>query len=102
MKMVIAYVESDAFEPIREALIDVGIASISVLQAAGSVPDSVTKATYRGITVERHLRPKTRIECVVSDELADTVVETVLEHAADRRFVVVLDVGSAHPMASVA
>jgi nitrogen regulatory protein PII len=100
--MVIAYVESEAFEPIREQLIEVGIASISVLQASGSVPDAVTKATYRGITVERHMRPKTRIECVVSDELADSVVETVLAQAPDRRFVVVLDVGSAHPMASVA
>jgi nitrogen regulatory protein PII len=100
--MVIAYVESETFEAIREHLIEVGIASISVLQASGSVPDSITKATYRGVTVERHMRPKTRIECVVGDDLADTVVETVLQYAPDKRFVVVLEVGSAHPMASVA
>lgn len=102
MKMVIAYVDSEAFEPIRVHLIELGIVSLSVLQASGSVPDAITKGSYRGVSVETHLRPKARIECVVNDELADAVVEAVLEHASERRFVVVLDVASAHPTATVA
>ncbi|HTN25984.1 MAG TPA: P-II family nitrogen regulator [Solirubrobacteraceae bacterium] len=102
MKMVIAYVDAEAFEPIRVHLIELGIASLSMIQASGSVPDAIAKGSYRGITLETHVRPKTRIECVVGDDLVEQVVESVLELATDRRFVVVLDVVSAHPMTTVA
>jgi nitrogen regulatory protein PII len=101
MKMVVAYTDPEQFEPIREDLLELGFASISVLNANGSVPEPIVTATYRGARMERHLRPKARIECVVGADHATTVVDTMLKHGGERTFVVVLPVEQAHPPETV-
>jgi nitrogen regulatory protein P-II 1 len=90
-------VEPERFEPIREELLELGFVSLSVLSANGSVPETTMSGSYRGATMERHLRPKTRIECVVGADHAQTVVDTVLKHAAERSFVFVVPVEQAAP-----
>lgn len=97
MKMVVAYVEPERFEQIREDLLELGFVSLSVLSANGSVPETTMSGTYRGATIERHLRPKTRLECVVGADHASTVVDTVLKHGAERSFVFVVPVDGAYP-----
>lgn len=101
MKMVVAYVERERFEPIREDLLELGFVSLSVSDASGSVPVPTTTGSYRGAKIERHLRPKTRIECVVGADHAPTVIDTVLKHGVERTFVVVLPVEQALPAATV-
>jgi nitrogen regulatory protein PII len=101
MKMVVAYTDPEQFEPIREDLLELGFVSISVLNANGSVPEPTVSATYRGARMERHLRPKARIECVVGADHATTVVDTMVKHGGDRTFVVVLPVEQAHPSDTV-
>ena len=101
MKMVVAYTDPEQFEPIREDLLELGFVSISVLDANGSVPEPTVSATYRGARMERHLRPKARIECVVGADLAQTVVDTMVSHGGERTFVVVLPVDEAHPSETV-
>ena len=55
----------------------------------------------RGATMERHLRPKTRLECVVGADHASTVVDAVLKHGAERSFVFVVPVEQAHPVETI-
>ena len=97
MKMVVAYVEPERFEQIREDLLELGFVSLSVLSANGSVPETTMSGTYRGATIERHLRPKTRLECVVGADHASTVVDTVLKHGTECSFVFVVPVDGAYP-----
>ena len=97
MKMVVAYVDPDRFEEIREDLLELGFLSISVLSASGSTPEATVTGSYRGAKLERHLRPKSRIEAVVADEAVETVVEAILGVAGDHKFVVVQPVDEAHP-----
>ena len=101
MKMVVAYIERSSFEPIREELLGLGFLSFSAWDAAGTVPEPTMTASYRGSTMENHLRPKTRIECVVGDDHVATVVDTVLRLTDDHRFVVVLPVEQAFPTDTV-
>jgi nitrogen regulatory protein PII len=102
MKMVVAYVDPERFEPIREDLLESGFVSLSVVTANGSVPEATMSGSYRGATIERHLRPKARIECVVgAEEDATTVVDTVLKHAGERSFVFVVPVEQAYPAETV-
>jgi nitrogen regulatory protein PII len=101
MKMVVAYVDPDRFEPIREDLLGLGFVSLSVLNASGSVPETTMSGTYRGAKLERHVRPKARIEIVVGDDHVGTVADTVLENGGERTFVVVLPVEQAFPVATV-
>ena len=70
MKMVVAYVDPERFEGVREDLLKLGIVSISVLNANGSTPEATMAGSYRGAKIERHLRPKARIEAVVADDAA--------------------------------
>ena len=97
MKMVVAYVDPDRFDEIREDLLELGFLSISVLSASGSTPEATVTGSYRGAKLERHLRPKSRIEAVVADEAVETVVEAILGVAGDHKFVVVQPVDEAHP-----
>lgn len=101
MKMVVAYIDAGSFEPIREELLGLGFRSLSVSDASGSVPEPTTTGSYRGVAIENHMRPKTRLECVVADDEVSTVVDTVLKHASERRFVFVVAVEQAYPSDAV-
>jgi nitrogen regulatory protein P-II 1 len=101
MKMVVAYIEREAFEPIREELLGLGFLSISAWEASGSTPEPTVTASYRGTDITTHLRPKTRMECVVGEEEVTTVVDTVLKHTDDKRFVFVVPVESVFPTDTV-
>ena len=46
MKMVVAYVDGERFEQIREDLLALGFLSLSVSSANGSVPEPTLSATY--------------------------------------------------------
>lgn len=97
MKMVVAYVDPGAFDPIREELLERGFLSLSLLQASGSVPTAIVTGGYRGVAVEQHLRPKARIECVVGEEDVELVSATVVKHGGERCFVVVMPVEGVFP-----
>jgi nitrogen regulatory protein PII len=97
MKMVVAYVDPDRFDEIREELLGLGFVSISVLDASGSTPQPTVTGSYRGAKLERHLRPKARIEAVVADDAAATVVDTIVQAGGEHSFVVVIPVDEAHP-----
>ena len=97
MKMVVAYVDPNRFDEIREDLLELGFLSISVLNASGSTPEATMTGSYRGAKIQRHLRPKSRIEAVVADEAVATVVDAILGVAGDHKFIVVQPVDEAHP-----
>ncbi len=101
MKLVVAYIEQASFEPIREELLGLGFLSLSVWEASGSVPEPTISGSYRGVAIENHLRPKVRLECVVGSDQVSTVVDTVLKHTAERRFVFVVPVEEAYPTDTV-
>ena len=101
MKMVVGYIEPEAFEPIREELLDLGFLSISSTDANGTVPEATVAGQYRGVTIERHSRPKARLECIVGEEHVPEVKETVFRHAAERSFLFVVPVEDAYPTKTV-
>ena len=81
MKMVMAYIRHEAFEPIRTELLDKGFPSLSILEAKGSGRQKGIVERYRGSTLTVNVRPKLKIEVVVEDKDKPLVVETILKHA---------------------
>jgi len=81
MKMVVAYIRHEAFEPIRTELLDLGFPSLSITEVKGSGRQKGITEKYRGAEVTNYLRPKIKIECVVADKDVQTIVDTVLKHA---------------------
>jgi nitrogen regulatory protein PII len=78
MKMVVAYIRHEAFEPIREELLERGFPSISISEVKGSGRQRGVTERYRGASVTNYLRPKVKLECVVADRDVGQVVDTIL------------------------
>jgi nitrogen regulatory protein P-II 1 len=81
MKMVVAYIRHEAFEPIREDLLEKGFPSLTITEVKGSGRQKGVTEHYRGSSIAIHLRPKLRVECVVDDQDAPLIVDTILRHA---------------------
>jgi nitrogen regulatory protein PII len=81
MKMVIAYIRHEAFEPIRMELLGLGFPSLSITEVKGSGRQKGITEHYRGSELTNYLRPKVKIECVVEAKDVKTIVDTILKHA---------------------
>jgi len=81
MKKVEAFIRHEAFEPIRQDLLEKGIPSLSITEVKGSGRQKGVVEHYRGASLSVNVRPKLKIECVVDDHEKDIVVETILKHA---------------------
>ena len=81
MKMVVAYIRHEAFEPIREELLERGFPSISITEVKGSGRQKGITEHYRGADLQIHLRPKLKLEMVVESEDLETAKEVILRHA---------------------
>jgi nitrogen regulatory protein PII len=80
MKMVVAYIRHEAFEPIREDLLEKGFPSLTISEVKGSGRQKGITEHYRGSSIAIHLRPKLKVECVVEDDDAKTIVDVILRH----------------------
>ena len=81
MKLVNAYIRHEAFEPIRAELLELGFPSLSISEVKGSGRQKGIVEQYRGSTLTVNVRPKLKIEVVVSNSDKGVVVETILKHA---------------------
>lgn len=81
MKLVVAYIRHEAFEPIRTDLLEKGFPSISVTEVKGSGRQKGITEQYRGSSLTNYLRPKVKIECGVADGDVPVIVDTILKHA---------------------
>ena len=81
MKLVIAYIRHEAFEPIRMELLELGFPSMSITEVKGSGRQKGITEQYRGSSVTNYLRPKIKIECVVASGDVQTIVDSILRHA---------------------
>jgi nitrogen regulatory protein PII len=81
MKKVEAFIRHEAFEPIRQELLERGIPSLSIVEVKGSGRQKGVVEHYRGASLTVNVRPKLKIECVIDDSEKETVVETILRHA---------------------
>jgi nitrogen regulatory protein PII len=81
MKMVVAYIRHEAFDAIRHDLLEAGFPSMSVTEVKGSGRQKGITEHYRGAEIPIHLRPKLKLECVVSTPDVELVTDTILRHA---------------------
>lgn len=81
MKMIVAYIRHEAFEPIRMDLLEKGFPSLTVTEVKGSGRQKGITEHYRGSELTIHLRPKLKLEIVVEASDLGTIKETILRHA---------------------
>lgn len=77
MKLIIAAIKPFKLEEVREALTTIGVRGMMVTEIKGFGSQSGHTEIYRGAEYAVNFVPKVRLEIVVSDSLADAVVETI-------------------------
>ncbi|MDP2328447.1 MAG: P-II family nitrogen regulator [Dehalococcoidia bacterium] len=77
MKLVIAYIAPFMLDEVRDALKGAGVTGLTAINAQGFGRQSGHTETYRGAEYEVDMVPKVRIEVLVDDTLAPTVISTI-------------------------
>lgn len=77
MKIVIAYINPFKLEEIRDALKEAGVTGLTAMNAQGFGRQSGHTETYRGAEYEVEMVPKIRIEVLVDDTLAPSVIDAI-------------------------
>lgn len=81
MKKVEAIVKPFKLDEVKEALQEIGIQGLSVLEAKGFGRQKGHTELYRGAEYVVDFLPKVKIEVVVDDEMVDQVIEAIIAAA---------------------
>jgi nitrogen regulatory protein P-II 1 len=77
MKRIIAIIQPFKLEAVENALVKAGISGANLTEVMGFGKQTEPAETYLGIKRTVRFVPKTKVEVVVSDSLADKVVEAI-------------------------
>lgn len=81
MKKIEAIIKPFKLDEVKEALQEVGIQGITVLEAKGFGRQKGHTELYRGAEYVVDFLPKVKLELVVSDDAVDTAVEAIRKAA---------------------
>lgn len=81
MKKIEAIIRHFKLEEVKDALTQVGVQGMTVSEVRGFGRQKGHKEQYRGAEYTVDFLPKVKIEVIVSDETAKTVIDTVLRTA---------------------
>ncbi|MBM3616039.1 MAG: P-II family nitrogen regulator [Alphaproteobacteria bacterium] len=81
MKMIIAAIKPYKLDEVREALTAIGVRGMMVTEIKGFGTQSGHTEIYRGAEYAVNFVPKMRLEIVVSDSMAETVVDAITKTA---------------------
>ena len=81
MKLVTAIIKPFRLEDVREALVALGVPGMTVSEASGYGRQRGHTEVYRGAEYTIDLVPKVRIEIVVEDADADSVIDVIVATA---------------------
>lgn len=77
-----AIIQPSQFEAVKEALSELGVDGMTVLDVRGHGRQKGHTEVYRGREYTVDLVPKIKIEMVLSDNLVDAAVDTIVQTAA--------------------
>ena len=81
MKKIEAIIKPFKLDDVKEALQDVGVQGMTVLEAKGYGRQKGHTEVYRGAEYSVDFVPKVRVEVVVDDAAVDKVVDVIVEAA---------------------
>ena len=81
MKFVTAIIKPFKLDEVREALSSIGVQGITVTEVKGFGRQKGHTELYRGAEYMVDFLPKVKLEIVVTEDVADKCVETIIETA---------------------
>ena len=81
MKLIIAYIQPEQLNEVKQSLYEKEVYKMSVTNAMGCGQQKGYHETYRGADIEVNLLKKVRLEIAVNAEFVDSTVEAVISGA---------------------
>jgi nitrogen regulatory protein P-II 1 len=81
MTKVEAVIQPSKLDAVKDALLEIGVEGMTVLEVRGHGRQKGHTEFYRGREYSVDLLPKVKLEIVLSDELADRAVQAILDNA---------------------
>ena len=81
MKLVIAYIQPERLNAVKQALYEREVFKMSITNALGCGQQRGYHETYRGADIEVNLLKKIRIEIAVNEDFVEAATEGIIEGA---------------------
>ena len=81
MKLVAAIIKPFKLDDVREALSDIGVTGITVIEVKGFGRQKGHTELYRGAEYVVDFLPKVKLEIAINDDLAEQVIEAISKAA---------------------
>ena len=85
MKKIEAVIKPFKLDEVKDALVEIGVQGMTVLEVKGFGRQKGTKEVYRGAEYTTDFVPKVKIELYVADNQVTKVVETITRSGKDRQ-----------------
>jgi nitrogen regulatory protein PII len=85
MKYVIAVIQPDRLDAVREALSGIGVQGLTVSEVRGFGRQKGQTEIYRGAEYTMHYVPKVKLEIAVDGSIADAVIDVIAQAARSGR-----------------
>ncbi|MGA7545052.1 MAG: P-II family nitrogen regulator [Methyloceanibacter sp.] len=85
MKYVIAVIQPDRLDAVREALSRIGVQGLTVSEVRGFGRQKGQTEIYRGAEYTMHYVPKVKLEIAVDGSIADAVIDVIAQAARSGR-----------------
>ena len=81
MKLIIAYIQPEKLNDVKQELFKEGITKMSVTNSLGCGQQSGYTESYRGAEIEVNLLQKIRLEIAVNEEFAENTISAIIKGA---------------------
>ncbi|MCE5327422.1 MAG: P-II family nitrogen regulator [Planctomycetaceae bacterium] len=81
MKLIIAYIQPEKLNDVKQALYAKEVYKMSVTNALGCGQQKGYHETYRGVDVEVNLLKKIRVEIAVNEDFVQPTIDAIIEGA---------------------
>lgn len=81
MKLIIAYIQPEKLNDVKQTLYASGIYKLSVSNTLGCGQQKGYHETYRGVDIEVNLLKKVRLEIAVNDNFVQSTIDAIVKGA---------------------
>ncbi|MCK4563807.1 MAG: P-II family nitrogen regulator [Verrucomicrobia bacterium] len=81
MKLIIAYIQPEALNEVKQSLYESDVFKMSITNAMGCGQQKGYHESYRGADIEVNLLKKVRLEVAVNDEFVGSTTDAIIKGA---------------------
>ena len=81
MKLIVAYIQPEKLNDVKQALYAADIYKLSVSNALGCGQQKGYHETYRGVDMEVNLLKKVRLEVALNDDYVQPIIDAIVKGA---------------------